>query len=97
MAIPHGKMKNMRSLVACFGRSRAGVEFDAVDKQPVHLFFLLLAPEDSAGIHLKALAKISRLLRRPAVREELTNAPSAEELYAILTREDDETLQNTGS
>jgi nitrogen PTS system EIIA component len=90
VAIPHGKMSDLERLVACFGRSTKGVEFEAVDKKPVHLFFLLFAPENSAGVHLKALAKISRLLKRPVLREELLSAEGIENIFGILTREDDE-------
>jgi len=90
VAIPHGKMADLGRLVACFGRSAKGVEFEAVDKKPVHLFFLLFAPENSAGVHLKALAKISRLLKRPSLREALLSAEGRDALFAILTREDDE-------
>ena len=96
VAIPHGKMGDLGGLIACFGRSAHGVAFEAVDDQPVSLFFLLFAPENSAGVHLKALAKISRLLKRPSVREELLKAGSKENVYAILTREDGEELQVTG-
>jgi nitrogen PTS system EIIA component len=88
VAIPHGKMGQLDRLVACFGKSSRGVDFEAVDKKPVHLFFLLFAPENSAGIHLKALAKISRLLKRASIREELLVSGSREDLYGILTRED---------
>ena len=97
VAIPHGKMGDLGGLIACFGRSACGVAFDAVDDQPVSLFFLLFAPENSAGVHLKALAKISRLLKRPSVREELLQAASKEDVYAILTREDAEELQVPGN
>ncbi len=94
VAIPHGKMDDLDHLIACFGRSREGVDFDAVDGRPVYLFFLLFAPENSAGIHLKALAQISRLLKRPSVREALRKADSSEELYEILTEGDaDESLR----
>jgi PTS system nitrogen regulatory IIA component len=97
VAIPHGKMSDLEGIVACFGRSGVGVEFEAVDDQPVGLFFLLFAPENSAGVHLKALAKISRLLKRPSVREELKNAASNQDMYGILTQEDAEELQVSGS
>ncbi len=97
VAIPHGKMENLDRLVACFGRSSKGVEFEAVDKKPVHLFFLLFAPENSAGIHLKALAKISRLLKRPSLREELLSVSSSERIFGILTGEDGEELNFAGS
>jgi PTS system nitrogen regulatory IIA component len=97
VAIPHGKMSDLEGLIACFGRSAEGVEFEAVDDQPVHLFFLLFAPENSAGVHLKALAKISRLLKRPSVREELLEAGSQEDIYGILTQDDGEELQASGN
>jgi len=97
VAIPHGKMGDLEGLIACFGRSPCGVAFEAVDDQPVSLFFLLFAPENSAGVHLKALAKISRLLKRPSVREELLQAGSKEDVYAILTREDGEELRVPGN
>ena len=80
VAIPHGKMGDLGELIAFFGRSTRGVAFEAVDDQPVSLFFLLFAPENSAGVHLKALAKISRLLKRPSVREELLQAGSKEDV-----------------
>jgi PTS system nitrogen regulatory IIA component len=96
VAIPHGKMADLDRLIACFGRSARGVEFEAADDRPVSLFFLLFAPENSAGVHLKALAKISRLLKRPSVREGLLNAISKGDVYGILTQEDGEELQASG-
>ncbi|MBP1710677.1 MAG: nitrogen regulatory protein, partial [Deltaproteobacteria bacterium] len=60
VAIPHGKVSDLHELVVAFGRSKKGIAFDAIDGKPVHLFFLLLAPENSTGQHLKALAKISK-------------------------------------
>ena len=95
--MPHGKMRDLDGLIACFGRSLKGVAFEAVDEKPVHLFFLLFAPEKSAGDHLKALAKISRILKRPALREELLTVGSKEKLYELLSQEDKEKLQYTGS
>jgi PTS system nitrogen regulatory IIA component len=97
VAIPHGKMGDLDSLIACFGRSAEGVEFEAVDNQPVRLFFLLFAPENSAGVHLKALAKISRLLKRPSVRAQLLEAHSQEDIYGILTQDDGEELLVSGN
>ncbi|MEW6439477.1 MAG: PTS sugar transporter subunit IIA [bacterium] len=90
VAIPHGKLSELTHLIACFGRSSQGLEFQAVDRKPVHLFFLLFAPENSAGTHLKALAKISRLLKRPNLREALMAALSVKEVFSILTQEDAE-------
>ena len=64
IAIPHGKVDKIDRLLVSFGRSFEGIDFDSMDDKPAHLFFLLLAPETSAGSHLTALAKLSRLLKR---------------------------------
>lgn len=85
VAIPHGKLFQSDRLIGCFGRSREGVEFDAVDNGPVHLFFLLFAPANATGGHLRALAEIARLLKGSSVREELLCADSKEQIYGILT------------
>lgn len=89
IAIPHGKLADLDRVVAVFGRSLAGVEFDSMDGAPVHLFFLLMAPENSASTHLKALARISRLLKDRSFREELMQAASRDDLFEIIAREDD--------
>jgi PTS system nitrogen regulatory IIA component len=88
VAIPHGKLDSVTRLVACIGRSTAGVNFDSLDRRPTHLFFVLVAPENSTGIHLKALARISRLLKDAAFRSRLLQASSAAEIYRILAEED---------
>lgn len=90
IAIPHGKLPQLKGLKLAFGRSLKGVEFDSVDGKPSHLFFLLLAPINSAGLHLKALAKISRLLMNPAFRESLMQARQAQEIYQLLLAKDEE-------
>src|SRR4030042_1654541 len=69
VAIPHGKVAGLPGLVASFGRSVQGVDFRAIDGHPTHLFFTLLAPENSAGAHLKALARISRIFKNQIGRE----------------------------
>lgn len=89
VAIPHGKLKNIDQLLLAFGCSKAGIDFDSMDGKPAHLFFLLLAPEESVGIHLKTLARISKLLKSPAVRESLLNASGSDELFQIITQEED--------
>jgi len=89
VAIPHGKLHDLDHLICCFGRSRKGIDFDAIDNKPVHLIFLLLAPENSAGTHLKALAKISKILKDPAFRQQLLDAENAEKIYEIIKEEDD--------
>jgi len=89
VAIPHGKLKNAGQLLISFGRSRSGVDFDSMDGKPAHLFFLLVAPEESVGVHLKTLARISKLLKNPAVRNRLLNAETDDQLYAIITEEEE--------
>ncbi|HEU5361054.1 MAG TPA: PTS sugar transporter subunit IIA [Candidatus Deferrimicrobiaceae bacterium] len=88
VAIPHGKVNGIERLVAAFGRSRNGVQFHSLDGKPAHLFFLIVAPEYSAGMHLKALARISRLLKDERVRRSLLEAADADELRRILREED---------
>lgn len=89
VAIPHGKLPGLQRVVAAFGRSPGGVDFSSLDGKPTHLFFLLVAPEDSAGAHLKALARISRLLKDEAFRRRLMTAGTAGDLYATIREEDD--------
>lgn len=88
VAIPHGKLSGVKRVVAAFGRSAAGIDFQSADGKPTHLFFLLVAPEDSAGAHLKALARISRLLKDEAFRARLTATADAHALYGIIREED---------
>jgi nitrogen PTS system EIIA component len=88
IAIPHGKLPGVANVVAAFGRSDAGLDFDSLDGKPTHLFFLLVAPEDSAGAHLKALARVSRLLKDKAFRDRLAAGGTAEQLFAIIKEED---------
>lgn len=89
VAIPHGKIPGIDRLVAVFGRSRGGVQFASLDGKPARLFFLILAPENSAGMHLKALARISRLLKDQQFRGRLLAAEGAEELSQVLREEDE--------
>jgi nitrogen PTS system EIIA component len=88
VAIPHGRMSELPFLVASFGRSQSGISFDSRDGLPAHFFFALLAPENSAGLHLKALSKISRLFRSDAFRESLMGAPDAKAIYELICAED---------
>jgi PTS system nitrogen regulatory IIA component len=90
IAIPHGKLPNLSAMILAFGRSLKGVDFDSMDGKPSHLFFLLLAPENSAGLHLKALAKISRMLLSQSFRESLLKAASGEEIFRLLAERDAE-------
>ncbi len=88
VAIPHGKLGKLERLLLAFGRSRRGVDFDSMDGRPAHLFFLLVAPEESVGVHLKTLARISKLLKNPTVRRRLTEAPG-EDLFHIIVEEEE--------
>ncbi|MBD3185049.1 PTS sugar transporter subunit IIA [Candidatus Poribacteria bacterium] len=83
IAVPHGKSEAVDKLVAAFGRSEKGVDFDAIDGQPANLLFLLVAPVDSTGPHLMALARISRLLKNRDFRTNLMNAESKSDILKI--------------
>jgi PTS system nitrogen regulatory IIA component len=85
IAIPHGRIADLKEIVGVFARLDAPLDYDAVDNQPVDLVFMLLAPEGAGADHLKALARVSRLLRNQQVTEKLRSAKSAEAIYAILT------------
>ena len=87
IGIPHGKLEGVRELVAAFGLAQKGVDFESLDGDPVYLFFLLVAPEDSTGPHLKALARISRLLKDKFFRNTLRKAKSVEEILTIIRKE----------
>jgi nitrogen PTS system EIIA component len=88
VAIPHGKLSGIKRVFAAFARSKQGVDFHSLDGEPTHLFFLLVAPEDSAGAHLKALARISRLLKDENFRARLIRAPDATALFDTIRQED---------
>ncbi len=88
VAIPHGKLKQAEELALIFGRSRKGVDFDALDGRKVHIFFLLIAPEEAFGMHLKMLGRISRILKDPVVRKGLVEAPDAMAIHSIIQEQD---------
>ena len=90
IGIPHGKVKGLKSLVLGFGLSRNGVDFESMDSRPTHIFFLLITPENSTGIHLKLLARISKILKNDPFKEKLMNAKDREEIIRIIQEEDDE-------
>jgi len=85
IAIPHGKMKSLNRIVGLFARLEEPIDFEAIDEEPVDLVFLLLAPENAGADHLKALARISRLMREPSAVEKLRSSRDKEALYAVLT------------
>jgi PTS system nitrogen regulatory IIA component len=90
IALPHGKLAELSNLLISFGRSTNGLDFDSIDEQPAYLFFLLLAPENSAGMHLTALAKISRMLKDANFRQRLMGAKSRKEIYKVIMDMDEE-------
>lgn len=89
VAIPHGKISALDELVVAFGRSKKGIAYDSLDGKPVHIFFLLLAPENSAGQHLKVLAKISKMLKTANFRKKLLEAKSERDLYKTIIDQDE--------
>ncbi len=90
VAIPHGKLKDLTEITLAFGRSRQGVGFDSLDGEPTHIFFLLLTPENNTGLHLKMLARISRLLKQEPFKEKLLQAETGDELYQVIQGEDED-------
>lgn len=92
VAIPHGKLEEIRDTVIFFGRSKAGIPFNSMDGKPVHLFFIMVAPENTNGKHLKVLARISRMLKDEKFRSDLLEAGTVDSLYNIIKLKDDEDL-----
>ena len=92
VGIPHAKTDCVKDLVGAFGLSKRGVDFDSLDGEPVYIFFLLLAPQDSAGPHLKALARISRLIKDKYFRDTLRQAKDEKDVVRIVEAEDEKKL-----
>lgn len=92
IAIPHAKTDCVDKLVAAFGLSKKGIDFDSLDGEPAHIFFLLVAPQDSAGPHLKALARISRLLKDKYFRDNLRAAADEKAIIKIISEEDEKRI-----
>ena len=88
VAIPHGKLHNIPEMIMAFGRSKGGIEFQSVDAKPAFLFFLLVTPNDKPGDHLKALARISRILKNPALRAGLVQASRRQDIQRLIYEED---------
>ena len=88
IGIPHGKSEYAKNLIASFGISAKGIDFDSLDGEPAHIFFLLLAPQDTAGPHLKALARISRLLKEKYFRDALKKSADPKDIIRIIKEED---------
>ena len=87
VALPHARLEGIDRVYAVFARLETAIDYDAIDERPVDLVMLLLAPSDAGGAHLRALAKVSRMLRRQDMRQRLRAAPNAESLFTILTEE----------
>ena len=92
VGIPHTKLDCVKKLVAAFGISQRGVDFDSLDGEPVYIFFLLLAPQDSAGPHLKALARISRLTKDKFFRDALRQTKDVKGVLRIISQEDEKRI-----
>jgi len=90
IGIPHGKIRALESLVLGFGLSRGGVDFESMDGRPTHIFFLLITPENSTGLHLKLLARISRILKNDPFKDKLMRAKDREEVIRIIQEEDED-------
>jgi nitrogen PTS system EIIA component len=88
IAIPHGKLPGLKGVMAVFGRSLTGIDCHSLDGQPTKLFFLLVAPDESAGLHLKALARVSRLLKERTFRDRLLQEAAGSSLYRVICDED---------
>ena len=89
IAIPHGRLKKLRNFFICFGRSLKGVDFDSIDGKPSQLFFLVVAPENSAVENLKLLSRIVTLLKESSFKKRLLDAHSQKELFQVLSAEDE--------
>ena len=89
IAIPHGRLKKLKSFLIAFGRSIKGVDFDSIDRKPTHLFFLVMAPENSAVNNLKLLGRIVTLLKDTSFKKRLMEASTQKELFQTLSEEDE--------
>jgi PTS system nitrogen regulatory IIA component len=89
IAIPHGRLKKLKKFFVSFGRSLKGVDFDSIDRKPSQLFFLVMAPENSAVDNLKLLGRIVTLLKEPSFKKRLMEAPSQKELFQVISEEDE--------
>lgn len=86
IAIPHGKVPKLDKLLLCLGRSTAGISFDAVDNRPVHLFMMILSPPAMAGTYLQSLARTSKILKNPDLRNQILTAVDAKTIAQIFNR-----------
>jgi len=90
IGIPHGKFPGLKSLILGFGLSRNGVDFESMDGRPTYIFFPLITPENSTGLHLKLLARISKILKNDPFKERLLHAADRDEIVSIIKAEDED-------
>ena len=88
VAVPHGKIRGLSEIILFFARSRKGVEFDSMDKMPVHLFFIIIVPEKAIAAHLKILASISHLLKNQEFRVKMMRSEKQSEIYRTMVEAD---------
>ena len=88
VALPHGKLSGLPGLLAAFARKKSGIDFASIDAKPTYLFFVLFAPDNSAGLHLKALARISRLFKQPQFRQGILAANDGAAIFRLISEED---------
>ena len=88
VAIPHGKSDEVTQIITVLARSKNGVEFESLDQKPVHFVCMVIAPAHSTGQHLKVLARVSRIFKNQAIREEILEAENSDTIYSILMNED---------
>ena len=89
IGIPHGKLKRVDNLIIGFGLSRKGLDFESMDAKPTHIFFVLITPENSTGLHLKALARISRILKNDMFKQKLINCTTPDDVIRVISEEDE--------
>ena len=92
VAIPHGKSEELSQITTVFGRSLEGIDFESLDQKPVHFVFMVIAPSNSTGQHLKALARISRLFKNQSLRDDILKLQDANQIYSLLLEEDSKFL-----
>ena len=89
VAIPHGKFSGLNNIICVLARSISGVDFDSLDEKPTHIFILLLSPENSSKLHIQALSTISKVFKKPELRENILKSGTIDEIYNLIVGEND--------
>jgi len=89
VAVPHGKISGITDIILGFGKSSEGISYESLDNKPSHFFFTLIAPEDSISIHIRLLARISKIFKNPELRSKLSKCKTAQEIYEAIVSEDE--------